>query len=163
MMAALTPRQMRSSKSSHGMHQSRGRDRKRYQFLLKRISFTIIRIHQETGAKRDKVVNIRNGRPIDIREFNNETLSRRTAQLHCWVVRAVGDHAGRRGGCIFRLSPMRYDLQFIAPRAFPLKPLTPATNRFCLIALHFAFAARQTTFLMTLARIQIPGAVLPLG
>lgn len=95
MMAALTPRQMRSSKSGHGMHQSRRRDRKRYQLLLKRVSFTIIGIHKEARAKRDKVVNIGDCWPIDVREFNNEALTRRPAELQRRVIRGVGDDPGR--------------------------------------------------------------------
>ena len=41
---------------------------------------------------------------------------------------------------------MGNDLQVIAPRAFPLKPLTAATYGFCFIAFDFTFAARQTAF-----------------
>jgi hypothetical protein len=37
-------------------------------------------------------------------------------------------------------------LQLIAPRAFPLKPLTTATNGFRLVAFDFTFAARQTAY-----------------
>jgi len=83
-------------------------------------------------------MKVRHRRPVNIREFNDEILTRQSVHLEARCSRP-DRHDGPDP--ILGLS-VRNDLQLITPGAFPLQPQAASTLWFHLIALDFPLATR---------------------
>ena len=129
-MLRLTPRQVSGSDCDHGVMQSERGIRQRDQFPLERISIAVVRIGQETTAERDEVMNIRKSEALNSSHLDPEALLGGFAQMP------------RSGSIGDELQLMI----LITPGADTSNSLASLTDRFNLIAFHFASPACQTTF-----------------
>ena len=117
------------------MEQSRALHCERDQLLLEWIAFAIIGVQEEAGAEGYEVMYIWNGRPVDIRELDDEALAGRAAQRHAAGTRCRPERVVRRSGlrvCV--------ELEILAPDAGSLQSLAFGAVRLELIAFDLAFS-----------------------